>query len=250
VIISFFFLSPSVYAIVNLEDLHLGTAKPGLSGNFNFSIDGAKGNVERLHGSLGSRLQWFNQDVLHFLTLNYAYGKSFEQIDRDKAFLHVRRIAPVLSVLDWEIFSQLESNHFTRLQLRALAGGGLRFKLRDVEERFAFFFGTGSFYSIERLTVDQDTSDAREERFFRANLYGVLQLKLGNFISFLSTTYYQPRLDQIDDFRLLEDMGFNFSIGRSMKIRLAVEMAHDNHPPQNVTQKTDIHYSTRIFYSF
>jgi len=65
----------------------------------------------------------------------------------------------------------------------------------------------------------------------------------------LSTTYYQPAVDDFGDYRLLEDAALSVKMTDSLSLKVSLNLAHDSQPPQDV-KKTDTTYSTGIEYSF
>ena len=65
----------------------------------------------------------------------------------------------------------------------------------------------------------------------------------------LSTTYYQPAVDDFNDFRVLEEATLSVKMTDNLALNLSLNLSHDSKPPQAV-KKTDTTYSTGIEYSF
>lgn len=242
------FLSP-VWAIVNLEDLHLSEPKKGLSGNTSLGISGAEGNSEYIDAEWKAKIQSTHESATRYALLQYAYGESFKEENRNSAFIHLRNIQNISVRQSWEIFAQAEQNKFARLKLRALVGGGLRWDVGSDKNIRETFLGAGGFYSHESINAELNASDAGKENLIRGNFYLVYKKKINSDTLLFSTTYYQPSVSDIKDFRLLEVAGLKVALQGSLSIVLNLELSHDNRPPQFV-DKTDLNYKTELVYQF
>ena len=234
-------------AITSLEALHLGTPREGFSGQADLSLSGRSGNSDTADLSLGSRLQWHHEGVINYLLLTAAYGESNGLRDTEKWFLHGRHIERIHNGLDWEAFAQGGGDRFARLSFRGLLGGGARIQLGNRAGRQAIL-GLGGYYSQERLR-DDGYPDTRSDIFWRGNAYLVLKTALGDNATLVSTTYYQPALDDWSDFRLLEQAGLKVAINRSLALKINLDINHDSRPPQGV-KKTDTSFTTSLSYAF
>lgn len=240
-----FLLSNTSHAIVSMENLHFGSAEQGAHGTISAGIDGAGGNSERVRASGSTTFQWNLSSSIYYLSFSGAYGKSQDVLSQQEAFAHARRIGNISDQLSWEFFSQLEHDEFARLQLKGLAGSGLRFLLGEKTTAQAFFLGTGAFYSHE-LIDDQATTENRE---FKGNFYILFKRKITDRSSFVNTLYVQPLLTDIQDYRVLEHATLKIDITNAIGLKLDLEIRHDNNPPAGV-KETDWKYTTSINYSF
>lgn len=243
-------LAPCAWAIVNVEDLRPKAREPGFHGQLAFATTGQSGNTDKSSWSLGARAEWQREREVDFVVFNADYGEAGGVRDTDKQFLHIRHITDADERRAWEAFVQLERNEFTRLSSRSLLGGGLRWTLRQrPQQGTELFAGTGAFYSRERLEPRADTTDAGTDILWRANLYLVVRLGLNESVRLLSTTYYQPALDELADFRALEEVALAVRLNERLDLKLSLETAYDSRPPQLV-EKTDITYRSGIEYRF
>lgn len=241
-------LSNSASAIVSVEDLHLSEAEPGLNGKFQFSLSGESGNADKLATGVASRVQWNRGSRNTFLILNYDYGESFDRKDTDKSFVHLRHIRPYAPRRAWEAFAQWQHNEFARLNYRALLGGGLRLALLERGADRALFFGIGGFFAKESLEAQEGTNDQGGSDWW-GNTYLLYKRKLNAQVEFQTTTYFQPKLSDSKDFRLLEDMFLRVRMSDTLALKLILNVAHDSQPPQAV-EKTDTSYATSLEYVF
>lgn len=235
-------------AIVNMESLHLGQPEDGWSGRFELGASGATGNTEKWDAAAGLRLQRQEGANTNFLLLDYAYGRSLGQTYADKSFAHLRHIYQHTDVTAYEGFLQAEQNEFIRLSYRRLAGAGLRFTLSERTQQQAWFLGLGTFYVREKI-FDPTPDEDEIEKSWRGNLYLVMKHQLSDQTRLLSSTYYQPKFSNTDDFRILEQAGLSVSLAGKLSLQLGINVSYDSEPPLGV-RKTDTGYRTGISYQF
>lgn len=195
-------------------------------------------------------MQWHREAATDSIVLNYDRGETSGVTDTDKAFLHARHIGHITDRRAWEVFGQIEQNEFTRLSYRSLIGGGLRWiVLKDASERTSVTVGAGAFYSRERLEPLVGTTDAGVETLGRARFYVTAKHHINDNVRIASTTYYQPALQDVDDFHALEELALRIKLIDRLDLKLSLDVTHDSRPPQLV-EKTDVSYRTGIEYAF
>jgi putative salt-induced outer membrane protein YdiY len=240
-----------VLAIVNIENMNIqpDSEKTGFDAQVNIDFSGKNGNTQSRNAGLGSRLQWFNTTDTSFIALNYEYGEVSDIKDTDKSFVHIRHIRYLSNHWAWEVFTQMETNEFTRLSLRSLLGTGGRYQIPLVSKQQLSYLGIGLFRSKETLDEVIATTDAGTDYQTRANLYLVYKYKLSDTTHLSNTIYYQPNINNTDDYRLLEQFRFNVAITSKLSLQLSFDVNHDNLPPQNI-KTTDSSYTTGLTYQF
>ncbi|MFQ5597814.1 MAG: YdiY family protein [Nitrospiria bacterium] len=246
----FFLIDPLLgFGIVNIEAIRSEATQKGFSGHFELSVNGRSGNTDKITTHTATRFQWHQNKHTGFAVLRYAYGESAGNRDTNKTFLHARYIHKMSPGRSEEAFIQGESDEFARLSFRGLAGAGLRFQLSNHPRKQTAYLGTGAFYVVESLEARPGTTDARTEQFWRFNTYLSYQRRLNENVHFISTTYYQPAIENFSDYRILEEAGFTISMTDQLKLNLSLDIIHDSKPPQSV-EKTDVTYRTGIEYAF
>lgn len=236
-------------AIVNVESIRIGLSTPGVSGSLDLGLSGKRGNTDKDEYNISGRIQNNRDKSTNFIVASYDYGEVRNVTNTDKSFIHGRHVVQFRPKQAWEIFTQAEKNRFSRLSFRGLIGGGLRFTLAETAEQLGLYLGTGLYWSRETLDERAKLTDHGTESFSRANLYLVYKHKLNNQLSLISTTYYQPRLSNPQDYRALEQAGLSVKMTDNLNLKLLLDVTHDNHPPQSIKQ-TDISYSTKFSYRF
>jgi putative salt-induced outer membrane protein YdiY len=222
-------------AIVSMEDIHLGKPPEGFTGAFELSLKLDDGNTQQTAASTGLKLQWTQGINTDFILVNYEYGESDGVRDKNKGFLHLRHIHQAEKQYAWEAFSQASFNEFTKLNLRALLGGGVRLTLGQVSDRQASHLGLGAFYEHEELDTDLSGESAREDAF-RANSYLVFKYQFNDHVSMVSSTYFQPNLEDFSDFRAIENISLVSKLTDSLSLTASIDIAHDSDPPPEVEQ--------------
>ena len=245
-------LTYSNYAlsIINIENTNLHSEKKteGNDTKFSFDISGNNGDDKDFEIGLGIRSQWYAVTSTRFLLLNHEYGEDTNVRDTKKTFMHFRNIWNHNEDISWEAFTQIQDDEFTRLNLRALLGGGARLRLSN-EENNSSHLGLGVFREKEKLDFAATTTDTGVTHTNRLNLYLVYNKALSNHSKFISTLYYQPSISDTADYRILEQMSLKLGITKNLSFNVSVNFKHDNQPPQ-LTKKTDTSYNTGFEYDY
>lgn len=242
------------HAIVNVEGMRKQHSEPGLSGNMELAATGSEGNSDKSNLFAAARLQWQRNDSTTLVIANRSYGESNQVRDTNKSFLHARHIVANTADRALEGFVQLETNEFSRLDLRSLAGGGVRWALlqgpdSNATDKVLATLGIGAFYSIETLAEQTGLTDDGTETLWRMNSYFALDYKINAYTRFVSTTYYQPAISDSADYRALEQASLSVQIVDSLNLKVSLDIAHDSQPPQGV-KRTDTSYKTGLVYEF
>jgi len=236
-------------AIVNMENMRIGPSEPGFSGNLDLSAAANNGNTDKKEYALDSRLQWQQAQTTDFIVLAYDYGESNEERVTNSRFLHARHVKQFQPRRAWEAYGQLEKNEFTRLSYRGLVGGGLRFTLAEEAERIGLYLGVGAYTTREKLEKRAGLTDDGVENYERASFYLSYKHHLNPQVSLISTTYYQPRLDDSGDYRALEQAALAVKMNDHLALKLAIDINHDSKPPQAI-RDTDVRYFSGLSFRF
>lgn len=235
-------------AIVSMEDIHLGKPPDGFSGSFDFDLAFEGGNTESSGAGTGVKLQWTQDAITDFILADYAYAESAGVRSKNKGFMHYRHIHQLTDQLAWEGFGQLSFNEFTNLNSRALAGGGVRMAIGEVNDNKAMYLGLGAFYEYETLDTSLSV-EARTEEALRANTYLVFKYSFNQHVSLVSTTYYQPKINEAGDFRGIEDFTLVSKLSDASALKVGVDIAHDSESPPGI-KRTDSAMKVGIVINF
>jgi len=121
-----FFLSAQ---IVNIETQRLQSDTTGWLGTLGSNFLFEKNAVEILNINLNAHVEYKTKKSLYLFLANYNLLKGSGQTLSDNLFYHLRYNYKITKWLRWEVFTQLQQNSVTGIDLRLLAGTGPRFKL-------------------------------------------------------------------------------------------------------------------------
>jgi putative salt-induced outer membrane protein YdiY len=231
-----------------MDGIHFDNQGEAFSADLDLSISGTTGNSDTSKTTFNTQLSWITEKSINLAIVGYQYGESNSVTNVNKAFVHYRYIHKINSNYDWEVFTQLEENEFTRLSYRALLGTGLRYSLARTEQHHAFL-GLGAFHSKEEIEQTSGLTDDGVEEFNRANIYFLSKYKVKPSINFSTAIYYQPRLDRFSDYRALLESKFDFKLNEDLSFRLKFDVEHDSEPSQSI-KSTDVNYMTGLVFSF
>jgi putative salt-induced outer membrane protein YdiY len=241
--------SAPALAILNVEELRLADPPAGVSGNIDLSVSGKAGNTDKQELALDGRIQNHRDDITDFLIVSYDYGQANDARNANATLLHGRHVVQYLPWRAWEAFTQLEQDEFTRLSLRGLLGGGLRVTIAQRDDDMSGHLGVGAFYSHEKLEHRAGLSDHGTDDDLRGSFYFAYKRRLDPQVSIASTTYYQPNVENVADFRVSELAALVVKMSGSLSLKLLLNVSHDSRPPQAV-ESTDVSYTTSVSYQF
>ncbi|HBC57854.1 MAG TPA: hypothetical protein DCZ03_11865, partial [Gammaproteobacteria bacterium] len=115
-------------AINSTADLHQNELSDGLSSQTDFSLAGAKGNVDKYDATFSLDLFHHNEYRTWAMVLVAARSEAANQLTSDNLFSHVRLFLPRAPQRDLELYLQLSQDEFSRLEYRGLFGGGVRWR--------------------------------------------------------------------------------------------------------------------------
>lgn len=235
-------------AIVNMDSIHFDNKKDQFTAAIDIKVSGSTGNSNTSKTSINSQLTWIADKKINLIILGYQQGSNNDVRTVNKSFIHYRYIYQINQQFDWEFFTQLETNEFTRLSYRGLMGTGARYSIAKSETHHAYL-GFGGFYSKEKIETKSGLTDDGVNEFYRANFYLLSKYKVNKTIGLSNVLYYQPRLNKFSDYRALLETKLDFKINQELSFRLSFDITHDSEPSQTI-EKTDISYMTGLIYKF
>ena len=229
--------SQIAYAIVDGESLRNRAGnETGYSSSGNLQASGASGNSDRTDVSFSALLQYLGNGFSNLFVIGSEYGETSGNRSADEQLIHLRHTRVLTKRSDWEVFSQLQQNEFTRLEERTLLGSGIRLGFGDhLDSRL--YLGLGAFYESTR----NENESARE--MGRSNIYVSHRKKTSKDISFITTAYLQNKLDDPDDQRAIGSFSMSIPATENLDFTISVNVEHDSRSPIGV-EKTDWTYKT------
>lgn len=142
------------------------------------------------------------------------------------------------------MFTQLQQNSVTGIDLRLLAGTGPRFKLSS-NKQFAFYAATAAMFEYEKET----TTPPIYHRDIRSSSYVTATFKPTANAEFVGTVFYQPLYSNLKDYRILNELSAKFKIIKHLSFSAAWYYLYDSKPAA-LTPKLNYSISNGIEYDF
>lgn len=211
--------------IVNIEAQRMQSDTTGWMGNFGADFLLAK-NVEKvLNVNLNAHIQYKTNKSLWLFLTNYNFLKGTNETLSDNFFYHLRYNYKVNAWLRWELFTQLQQNKVTGIDVRVLTGTGPRFKLHGTQ-KFSLYAATALMYEYER----EQTSPPILHKDWRSSSYVSFTIRPTTAIEVISTTFYQPLINKISDYRFMNEINLRFKIAKHVSFSTGWFYLFDNAP--------------------
>ncbi len=238
------FMLPCFGQILNAESLRKVTDTSGWSGSASahfalkrkvndFVILGSDVHIQY---KMKKHLLLFKNDI----NFNKIEGNKFE----NSGITHIRHNYRFRPRIAWEVFAQGQYNKVSLINFRGLLGTGPRFKLSQ-SENYKFYLGTLIMYEHEE-TADNFTPLQRD---IRGSTYLSFSIYPTDRISIVSTTYYQPLLKEVSDYRISSQSSLGVELFGNFDLKLTYTFVYDAAPALGIpTSQYD--FRTGISYSF
>lgn len=244
--------------IVNIEQRRIKTDTTGLFGGLHFGFAGSKTTKSILAFNGGTYLELkpariknrsYNRDLWLFLTdFNLISGDNEKFSNTGFGHLRFSRklghdYCSIGKVVRWEAFVQIQYNDLTKIGTRALAGTGPRIKLTD-SELSKFYLGVAYMYEYQEL-IDP----AVYLREHRMSTYFSFTLLPEEDVTFISTTYFQPLLNDFANYRLSNETTLFLDITEKFNFSFSFNYNFNSAPPSEVPGST-YYFRNRLAYTF
>lgn len=243
-----FFTFSAVYIsnsqIVNVESLRQISDSSTWSGSASLDLGLIQNtrSVFRLANRL--RLQYKTKKNLYLFINDINLQKIDDNSFVNRGIQHLRYNRQISERVKLEAFAQSQYDAVSNIKFRGLVGIGPRFKLSK-SEKFRYYLGTLLMYEYEEASNNTIPilKDFRGSTYFSCSLYPLEHL------SIVSTTYYQPMLKQLSDFRISNETSIAFKILENLALKTTFIYNFDTDPILNIP-RTQYELTNGIIYSF
>jgi len=233
-LILLFFMSSffSFGQIINIENLRRVTDTTGLSGFARLDLRLQKNTNQIFSISNRIRLQYKTPKSLWLFIHNLDFSEANSEQLVSSNTQHLRFNHKLKPKIKWEAFLQSQRDKIAAIKFRGLAGTGLRFKLTSLE-KYKFYLGSLIMFEHEKSVneVENIHNDWRSSSYFSFSLYPKEN------ITIVSTSYYQPRLDNFIDYRILSETSLSFKIIKNLKFTTSFTYMYDKFPVTGIVQE-------------
>ena len=231
--------------IVNVESLREVSDTSTWSGGISLDMSLIKNKRQIFSLKNRSRVQYQkNRHMALFIN-----DLSFKEVDSkkiiNKGIQHLRYNYKLKHRIVWEGFAQSQHDGISNIKFRGLMGSGLRFKLSP-SEKYRLYLGTLIMHEYEEI---EELSQIIIHRDFRSSTYFSCSLHPSDRLTIVSTTYYQPKLNQWSDFRISSETSLALPLHKNLAYKATFALNYDRFPALGVPD-TQYEFTNGLIYSF
>jgi Protein of unknown function, DUF481 len=230
--------------IVNIESSRMQSDTTGWMGTAGTSFNFIKNMEKVTQINLNAHVQYKTQKDLWLIIGHYGFLKGGGEKFVRNSFGHFRYNHKLNGWLRWEVFTQVQSNYITQIDSRYLSGTGPRFKLADTK-LFHLYAASLFMYEHEK----ERTLPPVIHNDIRNSSYISFTIKPGNNIEIISTTFYQPLLKKLKDYRILNESVLKARTGKHFSLTIAYNYLNDRFPA-GISPKTTYELLMGLQYDF
>lgn len=235
---------PCKAQIVNIESARMQSDTIGWMGSFGAAAGIRKNTQKIFELGLESHLQYkTSNDLGLWLILG---NLSLLKIGSDRfvsdGLVHLRYNRKVNEWLRWEFFGQFQNNIITQIDSRILLGTGPRFKLIKINT-FRLYAAGLFMYEMEK---ERTTPGIKHNDVRNSSYISFTWLPRDN-IEMVSTTYFQPLLNNFSDYRILNQIVFKVKATPHFGMSVRWNYLHDRYPAGSAP-KTTYNFGTGFTY--
>jgi hypothetical protein len=237
-----YFTAPA--QIVNIESQRMHSDTVGWLGSVGSTFSLVKNTQQILSLNANAHLQYKTQKDLYLFLASYDLLKASSSDLSNNTFIHLRYNRKLNKWLTWEVFTQLQQNAVTGIDLRSLAGTGPRFKIYKTN-KLHLYAGMAAMYEYEREAVKPPVihKDVRSSNYFS---FTYMPSSIFNLVF---TTFYQPLFSNFSDYRIFNETILNIKATKHFSIITAFNYLYDAFPVQGVP-KVNYTISNGFSYTF
>ena len=237
-----FFTSVNAQQIVNMEGRRFENPRNGWQGNVEFGANYTQ--ITTTLKQLSNRVFIIHHNPKR--NILFVNDVSFVSVDNrnllNNAFQHFRYIKQGDSVVFPEAFAQLQFNQQLDINLRAMAGAGLRFKVYKDNKSF-FYIGNVLMYEHEQ------NPNREAQNNLRLSSYASLDVSEWDYLPMTLVVYLQPKITDINDYRVSVEASLLFRSMGKFSFRSQARYVFDADPPPGIN-KMFSSFNNSLVYSF
>lgn len=229
--------------IINIENSRIHSDTTGWTGSLGTTFTFTKNVQEIINLDATMHLQYKTAKDLYLLLGNYNLLRGNAQTFSNNMFYHLRYNRKLNDVLRWEAFTQWQQNTVTNIDLRALFGTGPRFKLHE-SPKLRLYAASLVMFEHERERSPEVVHDD-----WRGDFYASFTWQPSEPLTITSTTFYQPLVNRLNDFRVLNQLTLNVKATRHFTITTNWSYLYDAQPAAG-TPRINYSVSNGFVYKF
>ncbi len=230
--------------VIDIEHLRQEADTLGFSGSIGVNLQVTKNTKDILFFGGTAYVQYRNGRHLALFMNNTSYKKADNVDIINKGTNHLRYNYRLNDLITFEAFLQAQYNSISKIDQRQLVGGGPRFRLKE-KDKYKVFLGTLFMYEHEKI----NNPPAEYHNNFRFSGYLSVRYFPTEHITIGSTTFYQPRIDKFNDYRIYSYNSISIKLIKKLSLKLTYVIGYDTYPANGVP-KTQYDLLNGIVYVF
>lgn len=222
--------------IVNIEEQRITGTRDSIHwyGNLKGSASLAKVQKQTLLLQAQAKVQYKNRRNLTLLLLNLNLLRADKQDFARQAFAHLRYNYKISDVWIWEAFTQVQSSPIQLLEQRNLLGTGIRYRLlKSADGRQRIYLGA-ALVGEENQFTGAETKQTR----YRSSNYLSMTFRPSKQVTLITTTYWQPVLGLIKNFRLSSEWVLKVDVTKKLAFTVDFDYSIDKNLPLGAPNET------------
>lgn len=231
--------------VINVESMRKKTDSAKWTGSVSLDASLIKNKNELFKIATKSDIQYNNKKELWLFVNDLKFEKAAGASFVNKGTQHLRYNHRVTDMIKMEVFAQAQYDAISEIDFRGLIGAGPRFKLTSNDD-YRFYLGTLVMYEHEKTSAIEDH---RIRKDFRASTYLSFSLYPIETLAIISTSYYQPRLDALKDYRFSSTTSILFKILENLAFKTTFSYNFDAYPVVTIPQ-TQYELTNGLLFTF
>jgi hypothetical protein len=201
------FFTPSVMysQIANIESNRIPNDTSLIIGYFKFNLNLIQNKIQTIQFANEFHIQYKKNNIILLFVNDMNIIKSGPVYSQSYNIQHLRFNYNLNKFIVYESFLQSQYNKVLDINLRTDFGNGLRFKLKD--KNFKIYFGCLLMYEKYFNNIEVCYKNG-----FLLDEYLSLNIHFTENIKLINTIYYQPYINDFNNFRVLDNFTLNYKI--------------------------------------
>lgn len=235
-----FALGAAKAQVVNIEGRRFLNDTVPWTGYVNFRFNVSESGQRSLNLGLNGAVQFIDGRDRWFFINDLAFSQVEDNEFLNTGYQHLRYNLRHDSLWTGEAYAQAQYNKPLRLDLRLILGAGPRLRVLGSRKMLV---NIGTSLLVERETI----TDGPVLIEGRNSTYVAGTLKISSVASLTAVVYYQPKLFDASDHRILLEGGFLVNITKWLTLESRLNLMKDSAPPEGVNE---LNYSWNNLFGF
>ncbi len=230
--------------VINIENARMQSDSLGWDGRFGAGVTIARNIRDIIIVNAAVHVQKKTERNLWLIYGNTDFLKAAEQEFFNNSFIHFRFNRKLGPVIRWEAFIQAQNNHITLIDSRLLLGTGPRFRILK-EKKLRLYAASLIMFEREK----ELTNPVVLHNDIRSSSYVSFTITPNDNVEIVSTTFFQPLLKKLDDFRIMNQSSFEIKASRHLTFNMQWNFLYDRYPA-GTAPKVNYSFNTGFGYLF